>query len=142
MYEPGVRPKQCILNHLETPWHPGSTQEAPRKHPGGPRRHPGGTQEARDYRACAQDFASVGPGICLRRPHGGPAVARGGIRGTNFGRSWELGNTARTPTAETVWGTMSLLATVRDCAITRFVCCPIRATFDFFWACKQKELER
>jgi len=52
---PAWDPKQCNLNNLEAPWHPGSTQEAPRRHPGGtqetPRgtqRHPGGTQEARD----------------------------------------------------------------------------------------------
>jgi len=33
-----------------------------------------------------------------------PAVASGGACGTNFERSWELGRTAGTPTAEAVWG--------------------------------------
>jgi len=63
------------LSYLEASWdprrHPGSTQEAPRKHPRDIQEDPGGTQEA-----------GYGVAIC----GGGPQW----LRGTNFWGSWEL----------------------------------------------------
>ena len=112
--------EETPTRHPQAPrGHPGGTREAPRRHPGGTQGHPGGTQEARGAferivpthmcfvsKSCPVDlFAQTG--ATRPSPFAAPARLkvvgrRSRIRRFTDNRFPRI--TARTPTAEAVWG--------------------------------------